>query len=247
VLALLLLSPFVAYLFQSSYRRGPVILSDDSELLPVPPPATQAVPQEAVLTAPVPAGFLLDRCRGLQLNATREDVQGLFNLRLVNTRGMEPEIYEAGKAGDVEQVTAHFYNGQLKEFHLVLQEKRAALAAVEAELVELFGEPQERADRPRATANGFGLPKQTGALEQKLGSFPHQRVLRWFDGENQVEATLYTTGPENGRPTTMAAVHVTAARWLAANRSHLGSVAAPATNQPAAAAPAETRPPRLFP
>ena len=248
VLAGLLLSPFIAYMFHSSYERGPTILSDDSALLTVPPPATQDVPHEAVLVSPLPSGFPLDRLRGLQLNATRDEVQGVINLRLLNMRGMQPEIYEATKAGDIEQLTAHFYSGQLKEFRLVFQEKRAAPADVEAELVELFGEPRERADRPSAPAGGFGLPRPAAAAwDQKLESFPQQRLLRWTDGENQVEATIYSAGENTARPTTLLVVHVTAARWLAAHGRQLGQVSVPPTNSLGDAVTTRPRPARLFP
>ena len=43
-----------------------------------------------------------ERFRGVRLDAGREDLQRRFNLRLQNTRGMVPEIYEAERAGDVE-------------------------------------------------------------------------------------------------------------------------------------------------
>jgi hypothetical protein len=250
LLILVLVSPFWIYMLQSGYQRGPVIFSDDSQALPVPPVATQAVPREAMLNTPVMTGFPLDRYRGLRLNASRDEVQEQFNLRLQNTRGMVPEIYTATKSGDFEQVVALFYNNQLKEFSLVLQPKRQPVAEAEAELVGLFGEPLERVDLPAEPAGattGIGLPRASTELEQKLAQFPHRRALRWNDEENRVEATLHFTTAEAGRTSVMVTVHVTATRWLTTNQTRLGNGSMPAVNQPAPAAPAPQPLPRLFP
>jgi|YelNatPaOPRAMG01_1025707.scaffolds.fasta_scaffold37093_3 hypothetical protein len=248
VLVALLLSPFWIFLLDSGYQRGPVFLSDDARLLPVPPPAmTTAAPPEAMLTPPPAAVFPLDRYRGLRLNATLDEMPAQLKLRLQNTRGMLPEIYAATKSGNFEEVTAFFYHNQLKEFTVVMPEKHQSLAAAETELVELFGEPQERTLAVTA-ADGFGLRRESGELQEKLARLPRRLTLRWSDAENTVEATLYAAAAEASRPTVLLMLHVSAARWLAAQPTRLGSGAGlVATNRLAPVEPEPKPLPPLFP
>jgi hypothetical protein len=221
---------------------------------------TATNPPEPVLEVPHGAASVaLDQYRGVRLDAAREDVQRRFGVRLQNTRGMVPQIYEAKKMGDIEQLTAHFYDDLLKEFFVVMRQQRTPPDAIEKELREEFGEPKERTEPP-AEPGGVGLGGglagalgATGAREQpeaKPASFPHRRYLAWDDGRSRVDATIHYNSPDPAACTSLLAVHVSAAKWLNANRSRLGAVVPPPTNlvEQTNAPVAEFEPPkRLFP
>jgi hypothetical protein len=201
----------------------------------------------------------LPQYRGVRLEATREDLQRRFSLRLQNTRGMVPEIYEASKVGDIEQLTAHFYDNSLKEFFLVMRQQRASPDAVEKELRDEFGAPKEHSEQTNATVTatiGGGLPGALGVsgsrdeTESKLAGFPHRRYLAWEDDRGRVDATIYYSSTDPAQCTSMLAVHVSAAPWLEANRSRLGAVMPPPPNlleRTNASLPEAEPPKRLFP
>ena len=240
VVILVIMAPFWLYLLKdSSYGRRNIVPSDDAGAIVVPPP-TSAPPTAAVFDETQPPAISFDQYRGVRLDASRDDLQGRFNLRLQNTRGMEPEIYAVHKAGDVVQMTAYFYGNLLKEFSTVQREKRAGVDAVEKDLIELFGSPAQRTEGAAAVASkslGAGLPslgvaESADDLARKFSAFPLRRELVWTDANNRVEATIYYTSPDPAMCVSMLSVHVSAARWLASNRPLIGSVRPPTTNQP---------------
>jgi hypothetical protein len=257
VLVLAIMAPFWLYLLHDRFQREKIFFSEDTESIELPP-ATQTNLPAVVLEQPGREQTpVLGQYRGIRLDSSREEQQRRFNLRLLNTRGMVPEIYEGATAGEVELVTMHFYQNQLKEFSVVVAEKRVAAEQVEKELREWFGEPQQVRDSTRAEAGGVGavLPgainvgRTETELERRLGSFPYRRMLTWFDETTRVEATIYFSSLDAAECVSALMVHVSAARWLETNRPRLGSmVVAPAgaAEEGGERSPAEV-PKRLFP
>jgi hypothetical protein len=259
VLILIILSPFWIYLLQDRFERRTIVLSPDVGTNGIP-----EVPAGTNVTGPVldvPASdsaVTLHQYRGVRLDAAREDLQRRFSLRLQNTRGMVPEIYEASKIGDIDQLTAHFYNNSLKEFFLWMRPQRAAPDAVEKELREEFGTPKEFSEQTNTTgaATIGGLPGTLGVagardeIESRLAGFPHRRYLAWEDAQDRVDATIYYSSLNPAQCVSMLVVHVSAAQWLEANRARLGAVAPPPTNlleRTNTPAPEVEPPKRLFP
>jgi DNA-directed RNA polymerase subunit RPC12/RpoP len=236
---LVIMAPFWLYLLKDGYRRRTIVPSDDTAAIVVPP-STSVPPAAPVFDETRPPAITLDQFRGVRLDASREDLQERFNLRLQNTRGMEPEIYEARRAGDVDQITAYFYGNLLKEFSIVQREKRMGADSVEHDLIELFGPPEQRTEGAATVASaplGAGLPS-LGVAEnpddraRKFSAFPHRRGLVWTDANNRVEATIYYTSPDPALCASMLSVHLSADKWLQSNRPLIGSVRPPTTNQP---------------
>ena len=123
---LLVLLPFWLYLFRDRYQSHPVLLSDDTATLTISE-ASRTNVATPVFEETRPAKSSLDQFHGVQLDASRDDLQQRFPLRLRNTLGMEPEIYDAHKAGDAESMTAYFYKNGLKEFSMPLTADLLAL------------------------------------------------------------------------------------------------------------------------
>jgi len=102
--AVVLLSPFWVLWFQERYARNPIILSDDNANNPMPPATNQTA--TPIISVPEIPPTTLDQYHNVRLEAGRDDVQHRFNLNLQNTRGMEPEIYEATKGIEFERFSA---------------------------------------------------------------------------------------------------------------------------------------------
>lgn len=256
VIALVLTSPFWVYWLRDSYWPKPPLISQDTQSFTIPPPSTNTV--EPLLTAPAAPATALDQFHGARLEAMRDDVERRFGLRLQNTRGMAPEIYEGSRVGDVEQVTAHFYENVLKEFTMVLRETRTPPEEAERQLMALFGPPVEHTvtETPKsASPLNTGLPvalgtgKSDATVAGKLATFPWQRTLVWTDGVNRVDATVYYSSTNTAEATSMVSVHVSAARWLEMNRPQMRTITPPAATgeTTSAATPATETPTKLFP
>ena len=210
-IALLLTSPFWIYILRERFsRRAPIISNDLREI--ALPSITNSVTAPPLLNEQNAGTLTFDQFRAVRLDAGREDLRR-FNLRLQNTRGMVPEIYEAERIGDIEQLTAYFYGNALKEFSIVIRERRDTPSEVQQELVAQFGEPQDVQESDN-TARGIGgglagLSSGNMDLTQK---YPKRRDLFWADELNRVDATIFydATG-------TLLSVRVSAAAWLKSN------------------------------
>jgi DNA-directed RNA polymerase subunit RPC12/RpoP len=259
VFILVILSPFWIYLFQERFERRRILLSPDVSTNGIPQITTETNVDEPVLeVARNEPTVALDQYRGVRLDAAREDLQRRFSLRLQNTRGMVPEIYEASKVGDIEQMTAHFYNNALKEFFLLMRQQRAIPDAIEKELRDELGEPKERSEQTNTTATAaigtglsgtLGVPGSRDETGSKLAGLSHQRYLAWNNERNRIDATIYYSSPDPAQCTSMLAVHVSATQWLDANRSRLSAVVPPPDllERSNAARPEAEPPKRLFP
>ena len=225
VVVLIILSPFWVYLIQERYVHHPIILSEDTTNV-VTGPLNQTNATTPVFDPAQPPPVMLDQFHGVRLETGREELQRRFNLRLQNTRGMEPEIYEAGKIGDLERITAYFYNSLLKEATLVLREQRNGPDPVQKDLIEQFGTPSGQADGPNRKAgssSGLAVPSLTapGAgdeLQKKLASFPFRRDLIWVNDRYRVQATIYYTSVDPVQGSVMVSVDLSAAAWLRVNQ-----------------------------
>jgi hypothetical protein len=242
LIVLAILAPFWVYLLKERVVHRAPLLSDDASSISVPPPvetnATPPVREEP----PMESTNKIDEFQGIRLNSNREELQRRFNLLLQNTRGMVPEIYEAGRDGDVNNVVLHFYNNSLKEFWVEMRERRVVPDQIEKELREQFGEPRERTVRSSGQSDvglGSSLSNATGIgnagsdRERKLAEFPYRVTFTWLDDETLIEATIYYTSVRPALCSSVLTLHATAARWLDNNRPRISSVVAPA---PAAAA-----------
>lgn len=259
VLILVVLSPFWVFLLKDRFVRSKIVISNDVQTNPLPPlePYTNISPPVLDAAPGVLPDVALSQYRGVRLDATREDLQRRFNLRLVNTRGMVPEIYQANKIGDVEQMTAHFYNNMLKELSLVLRSRTAPPDVIEKELRDEFGEPKEVSEQTEQAAPPIGgLVGAIGAapgrdeLEARLAAFPFRRYVAWDDERNHVDATIYYTSTDPAQCTSVVTVRMSAAQWLDGNRPHLGAVSPPPASlaeQTNAPPPEPEVPRRLFP
>jgi DNA-directed RNA polymerase subunit RPC12/RpoP len=257
-LVVVLISPFWVWWLRERLDRSRIVLSDDVVALPPPVAVTNELPAPPVLNeVPPELTTTLDQFRGVRLDAAREDVQRRFGLRLQNTRGMMPEIYEATRSGGIELLTAHFYGNLLKEFTITLPEERTPPDFIQQQLETLYGMPAARSDTQRAQrppSLGLGLPNALGVakpaseLDAKLAGFSYQRALTWSDAQDRVEATIYYSSTNFAECTSMLAVHISAAGWLESNRPQMQVVAPVAPVVPAPETPVEAdTPKRLFP
>jgi len=211
VVALAILSPMLTYLYQQQYQRNPVFLSDDTSDVKASPLGESNVAAPMLVMRDTPP-TMLDQYRNLRMEAGREDVERRFNMRLRNTRGMEPEIYEATKGNDFERLTAHFYGGFLKEAFLIGREQRATADNVQRDLVEQFGQPVETGE------TGGPLRSMTGLngddLAGRLDNFAFHRSLTWTDAQYRVEAMIHFSSDDAAQCRSMLALHMTAAAWM---------------------------------
>jgi hypothetical protein len=262
-LALIVLAPFWIYLVEERLDRRPPVLSDDAISIPVPAATETTSPPPAIEEPHAELTNVIDEFLGVHLDANLEQLQQRFTLRLQNTRGMVPEIYEATQAGDVDSVTMHFYNNVLKEFWVDTRERRVMPERIQRELREKFGEPKNRSLKsgtPGGERLGLGLftapdGVRAGAdRQQRLARYPYRIDISWSDDQTHAEASIYYTSERPQLCTSLLTVHISAAQWLNNNRPQLDPVAMTSlaahtntldqTNEP----PAPAEPPkRLFP
>jgi len=233
VLALALLSPFWVYLLQDQYSRKRIFISDDTTNLV----RNTSSNTDTNLTAPIfensTQPISLSEFRGIRLEAAREDLLRRFNLRLQNTRGMEPEIYEAYRLGDVEHLKANFYGGLLKDVEIISRDSRHDLAAIQQELISQFGTPLAQTDSQNTVAAvGVGLisPSLSGdddakELQRKLAALTMRRDFIWASDQHRVTATVYHNATRSGPA--LVSVRLSAAAWLLANQPLSTGIALP--------------------
>jgi hypothetical protein len=261
-LVLAVLAPFWIYLLKERLDRRRPVLSDDAISIPVPAATETSPPPPTIEVSRPDLTNGIDEFLGIRLDDTLEQLQRRFALRLQNTRGMIPEIYEAARAGEVDYVTMHFYNNLLKEFWVDTRERRSTPDRIERDLREQFGEPRDRAlksGKPGNDGLGLGLFTADGIKtgvdrEKRLAAFPYRVDISWSDDQSRAEASIYYTSEKPELCTSLLTMHITAAQWLNNNRPQLGPVA---TASPAAStnalsqtneAPVPAEPPkRLFP
>ncbi len=241
-LALALLSPFWVYIFQERYARGHFLLSDDTTNL-VAATGSDTNSSIPLFNENRLPSTSLDEFRGVRLETGRDDLLRRFNLRLQNTRGMEPEIYVGYRLGEAEHISAYFYNNLLKEAFLVFREPRHGLATLQQELLDQFGPPASQNDSPNrinASATGLGVSlgglDEAGELQRRLGTVPYRRDYIWATETHRVEATVYYQSPEAAQGA-MIAVHLVASSWLRSNQPMGGVIVAPATRTPSPLTP----------
>jgi hypothetical protein len=262
-LVLFVLAPFWIFLVKERLDKGRPVLSDDAISIPVPTVTETTLPPPVVEHPRAESSTAIDEFLGIRLNASLEQLQQHFLLRLQNTRGMVPEIYEATRVGEVDYVTMHFYNNLLKEFWIDTRERRVTPDRIERKLKEQFGEPTNRALQPGGQGDetlGLGLSAPAAGAkagtdrQKRLAGFPHRVDISWSDDETRTEAKIYFTSDKPESCTSLLTIHISAAQWLNNNRPQLGPMA---TASPLAAtntldqtneAPAPVEPPkRLFP
>jgi hypothetical protein len=236
LIVLAILAPFWVYLVKERVVRRAPLLSDDASSIPVSLPVETNASPPALEELRAGSTDKIDEFQGIRLNSNREDLQRRFNLLLQNTRGMVPEIYEAGGDGDVDRVVLHFYDNSLKEFWVEMRERRVVPDQIEKELRQQFGEPKERtvgSGGPVAAGISSSLSNATGAVsgssdrERKLAAFPYRIAFTWLDDETRTEATIYYTSARPALCSSLLALHATAARWLDSNHPRIGPVVAP--------------------
>ncbi|HVM61784.1 MAG TPA: hypothetical protein VMV72_13060 [Verrucomicrobiae bacterium] len=260
-LVLVALAPFWVYLLKDRLENHRPVLSDDAISLPVPAATETTRPSSVVEEPPAAMTNVIDEFLGIRLDATLEQLQQHFPLRLQNTRGMVPEIYQATGVGKIETVTMHFYNNLLKELWVEMAERRIVPDRIEHELSQRFGEPKARTLQSAGQGDerlGLGLTMVDSGVgagrEDRFARFPYRVGLSWSDGETLTEATIYYSSEKPENCASVLAIHISAAQWLDNNRPEVGAVAtgasASTTNAldrtnapPAPVAP----PPRLFP
>jgi len=219
-IVLALLAPFwlSALTERSGSKPHLVPLEDSAE--PSPPAGLDGAARLSPAATPPGALRPCNQFLDVRLDMSREELAQRYTLQLRNTRGMVPEIYEAAEQHAIKFLAAHFYQNQLKEFHLVLPERQTIPPTLVTELRAQFGDPLEwsDADLPVAAA-GFEQPQ--GVWSRLLADFRWQRQLLWADADNLLEATVYSTSTDPQLCVSMVAVHATAVRWLEENRSPL--------------------------
>lgn len=230
LLALLLLSPFVWYLFFEEAPRKTIFISDEPLTNARPAGRVESPPPPPIITTNTAPPVVLSEFAGVRLDSRRSDLDYRFNLVLLNTRGMQPEIYEGTRVGDIERIVTHFYGGLLKQFTITLRPRIISPEAVRIELTDLFGPPQLIEDvSEQPTGSGLGGVPGLNAARPEL-TFAFRRQLVWSDAKNRVVATIHYTPTEAGQNTTMLEVEVSAAAWLRAHNPLLGTVTTPVTN-----------------
>ncbi|MCG3146645.1 MAG: hypothetical protein PCFJNLEI_00079 [Verrucomicrobiae bacterium] len=226
ILGLALFSPFWFYLVSEPFERTPIYLTDDAQSLPVPTnnhsksAAPIFNPDQAVATE-------LVQFAGIRLETRRDELEHRFNLVLQNTRGMQPEIYVAHPADEIQRLTAHFYDGVLKDFTLVMRERLVPLATVQTQLEAQFGPPTDQRDAgpENSTAGLGGLGLGNDSVAKKLAAFAQRRLLVWSDDNYRVDATIYFNHGVSPQPLAVLQIRLAAAAWLKSNRPMVGSSA----------------------
>jgi DNA-directed RNA polymerase subunit RPC12/RpoP len=225
ILGLVLLSPFWIALISNPIERTHLDLDD--ELAPSAGATNQArtAPAAPVFGTNQAVRVDLSQYAGIRLDTRREDLEFRFNLTLQNTRGMQPEVYVAYPAAEIQRLTAHFYNGMLREITLVMRERLASVDATQAQLVELYGQPREQkelsGENSGGALGGVGVPSDP--LTKKLASFSQRRLVVWADDQYRVEATIYYTNHDLPQPVSLLQIRLSSVAWLATARPVVGA------------------------
>lgn len=226
VLAALLLSPFWVTWLQERYTRTPILLSDDTEGMPLPKNSrTNAT--LPIMSGPEQRTSTLDQFHDIRLESKREDAQRTFNLRPLNTRGMEPEIYEATKLNGIDRLTGYFYGGVLKEVFVICREQRGATDLIQKDLLDQFGPPAEQTETTTPTGTpslrGLGIDEAS----QRITEFAFHRNFIWNDAHYRVEAAIHYTSADPSQNRMMLTLQMSAAGWLKSRSSLPSAVTLP--------------------
>ncbi len=212
VLAAVLLSPFWVVWLQERYGRNPIILSEDTAGLTVPPMTNNTI--TPIMTVPETPPTTLDQYHNVRLETGRDDVQHRFNLVLQNTRGMEPEIYEGNKGIEFERFTAHFYESTLKEVWLIRREQRTTAGAIQKDLVEQFNAPVEQSEITGPLSSRFLISFAVDEMTHKLDNLAFHRSLTWTDAQYRVEATIHYSSADPTQCRSVLTLHMSSAAWM---------------------------------
>jgi len=230
-LVLVMLAPFWIYLVEERLDHRPPVLSDDAISIPVPTASETNLPPPVIGEPRAEVTNAIDEFLGIRLDANPEQLQQRFTLRLQNTRGMVPEVYEVTGAGAVDSATMHFYNNLLKEFWVDARPRRVAPDRIEKELRQEFGEPRSRAlqsgksggERPGLGSFTAVPGIEAGAdREKRLAAFPYRVDISWSDDQTRADASIYYTSDKPDRCDSLLTMHISAAEWLNNNRRPLG-------------------------
>lgn len=258
VLVLALLAPFWLANIGDRFKDSEVVISQDLEGLPEPvTPTRSSLPSTGPARLPT-LDVDLDHYAGIRLGSSREDLQARFGLRLKNTRGMQPEIYEATDVPHADLVTFSFYDNELKEFTLVQPEQRTTPLTIVRELRDRLGEPTGWNDEetPAIAIGGGAASRPQGArdaaelLAARLQRFPYRQQVVWQNAAHRLVATVYYSSKLPVDCLSVLSVHVSAYAWLNNHAAQAtvageeaGSPMLPSTPPPSAEPP----PQRLFP
>jgi hypothetical protein len=225
VVALILLSPFWIVWLQDRYARNPIILSEDTANIVAPPMTNSAAPP--IISVPDTPPSSLDQYHNVRLEAGRDDVQHRFNLRLLNTRGMEPEIYEGNKGIEFDRFTGHFYSSTLKEVWLIRREQRTTPDAIQKDLIEQFNQPVEQAELVGPLPSSAPIGVTADELARKLDNSPFHRSLVWTDALYRVEAMIHYNSGDPAHCRSTLSLHMSAIAWLKKRQPLNGIASAP--------------------
>ena len=211
LLIFLLTSPFwISDVMDSLQRRSPYVSHNTDGTAA----STNAVPARD-----------LTLYNDVRLEAHRDIMEHRFGLTLQNTRGMRPEIYIGHNIGDIEMITAFFYDGLLKETTLVMRERPVTTETIQLELIELYGEPQtrtrEESKTPQSGLTGLRGIAGSDDLNSKLANLKHRNSVLWTDGKVRLDALIYSGDADTSA---VLQVHLAATDWLQANQSALRTV-----------------------
>ncbi len=206
-----LLSPFLMELFGNKPRTG-VTLKEDTENLPdLSGTVTNHRRNERPLQV-LPEAQLLNRYAGIALNDPSAQLAKRFQLTLISRENTIPQIYEARNQQGLEYLQAKFYGDKLKEFVVVYPPQQTMPDDLANELFAAFGEvPAWLRNRDEDSAH---IGAVTADLIEEFLTYPHARPLAWSDGENRVDATIYSRIGSDDQTRCVLAVQVSAAKWL---------------------------------
>jgi len=174
----------------------------DSETIPVQKPLR-------LISAANQSASPLSHFGEVRLNASREEMLRVANLRLLTAYGANPEIYESSTMNDADHFTGCFSGGLLKEAFVFQHETRRSAEALQHDLVKQFGPPVNQIDSTGATAMPALVNPDTATdWISRVATLPLHRSLVWSDANYRIEATIYYSSADPAQSRSIMAVHM---------------------------------------
>ncbi len=211
-LVLALFSPFLLEMIGGRPKQGTITLQEDSENLPGVTESETEPDRPSRAMQLLPAARPFNHHAGIILEEPAARLQERFIFRLVSKPQASPQVHEAHHQKGFEYLRASYYDGKLKEFVIVYPPRPASLDELAMELFTEFGEVPAWLRGREEDLTRVG--QVTVELVEKLLAYPNHRQLAWSDGDNRVDATIYSQTDPDGQSHSVLAVQVSAAQWI---------------------------------
>ena len=206
-----IVSPFLLEMI-SGPPRSTIEISNELENIPgIDAESNSKSSQLRRVGSVLPKGQTYDRFGDIRLDTALQSLQQRFKFQWENSPTNTPAIYLAVRQQGLDVCRAHFYDNVLKEFFLVLPPTTASPEAITEQLHRLLGELPQWLKNREEVSDDYNPGSVVSGM---LRPYPERQQVAWSDGENRIDAVIYSRITNTGQRESLLTVHVRAANWI---------------------------------